>query len=262
MRYLFLTLLVWLLFTPAQAERAPRQTSLGTYYSVDPRFQTTIDQTIERVRKLVRAERARDKLVGFVSIPLSARGGGNLAINVEVSELVKKELERRFGPDHFFALAPGLIETSLPHLDGQRAGGGEYMYLWTQVLAGDDGLGQDFDMVYFVGPRDFAVYFGLTGQNDLGTLRAFLQKKAAADPAFAASVSTPEQRRAFLSYYGLRASVSFSDGAHDEWNLFRLVNHNRRKKFGIGWQLPLFFDGGQLPMGAAESSVSEGYELP
>jgi hypothetical protein len=42
----------------------------------------------------------------------------------------------------------------------------------------------------------------------------------------------------FRDYYALRASVSFSFGSHDEWNIARLVNEHRRgaADFGIARQ--------------------------
>jgi hypothetical protein len=34
-------------------------------------------------------------------------------------------------------------------------------------MEGRDGLGRDFDFIYFVGPSDFARFFGLTGESDM-----------------------------------------------------------------------------------------------
>jgi hypothetical protein len=30
--------------------------------------------------------------------------------------------------------------------------GADYMYMWTTILEGQRGLGEDFDLIYFVGP--------------------------------------------------------------------------------------------------------------
>ena len=224
-----------------------------------PDFEPILSKRIESLRAVLSEQRSRGKLLCFISLPLSARGGGNQAINERVSREVKQHLETRFGKNRFFALSPGQVESGLPRVHGKHAVGGEYMYMWTEVLAGRSGLGA-FDMVYFVGPSDFARTFGLTGEDDLGTLERFLEKESARDPRFAASVDTAEKRMDFLRYYGLRASVAFSDGAHDEWNIFRLLNQKRRKQLGIGSQIPMYFEGRQLSIGAMEAPGSPGYE--
>ncbi len=255
-----LLLLLLLLGLPGLAEPELATTVLGTQYRVDPRFGPVLKTTINRLREQIRAERARGKLVGFLSLPLSSRGGGNYRLNLRASEVIKSHLEDRFG-EQLYVLSPGLVEADLPDVDGVRASGGEYMFMWTQVLAGEKGLGEDFDVIFFAGPSDFARALGLRSECTLDELRDFMKEWAAEDAEFAATVATPEQQRAFLRYYGFKVSATFSDGAHDEWNLFQKVNANRRQQLGIGEQLPLWFDGRPLAPGAAEAPVSPGYEV-
>ena len=59
----------------------------------------------------------------------------------------------------------------------------------------------------------------------------------------------------------MRASSTVSRGAHDEWNIFRLINERRRAdaKLGTGNQIPILFDGRGVAPADAEASVSEGY---
>jgi hypothetical protein len=254
---LFLLLLV----ANSAAQTFEKKTVLGTSFRVDPVFEPLLEKSIERLRSVIRVRREFGKLIGFVSIPLSSRGGGNRDLNVEISEHIKANLDKRFGERHFWALAPGLVESHLPSVEGRSARGGEYMYMWTEVLAGEKGLGEDFDLVYFSGPSDFGDFFGFTGQNDLQKLEEFMNNRADQNPDFAQTVSTPEARQAFLRYYAMKASVTFSSGSHDEWNLFRKVNQRRRKELGVGDQLPLYFDGRQLSPTEAEAPVSKGYEL-
>jgi len=66
---------------------------------------------------------------------------------------------------------------------------------------------------------------------------------------------------AFRNYYGLRASVSFSLGAHDEWNIVGKINARRRvdAKFGTGNQLPSWFDGRAVSSAQADQPMSTGY---
>lgn len=257
-----IALILILLTVPAVAQRLETATVIQTRYKVEPIFLPVLKETIARLRRIVAAQREEGKLIGFVSIPLSARGGGNRDLNVEISEHIKARLEKKFGTTHFWALAPGLVESSLPAIDGISPRGGEYMYLWTEVLAGPKGFGEQFDLIYFSGPSDFADFFGLEGENDLDRLHTFLEFRASRNPKFAATVDTPDKKRAFLRYYGMRCSVNFSDGAHDEWNIFRHVNKRRRHEMGIGEQIPVYFDGRQLPGAVTEMPISHGYQLP
>jgi hypothetical protein len=141
------------------------------------------------------------------------------------------------------------------------ASGADFMYMWTQILEGPKGLGEDFDFFYFAGPSDFAGYFALTGQADLERLEAWFDTRAAQDPAFKTSVDQGGITKAgFRNYYGLRASVAFSYGSHDEWNIARLINDRRRgaTDFGIANQLAVFFDGHPVTPGGYENPTASG----
>jgi hypothetical protein len=59
-------------------------------------------------------------------------------------------------------------------------------------------------------------------------------------------------------YYALRASVAFSFGSLDEWNIVRAINAARRasKDYGLARQLGVFFDGGPAAPGLYETPVA------
>ena len=79
-----------------------------------------------------------------------------------------------------------------------------------------------------------------------------------------------ELRRQYLRFYALRASVNFSLGSHDEWEIFRQINLRRREKgvaangdnAEVTEQLAGFFDQNQIDPGAAEAPTSRGYAMP
>lgn len=131
------------------------------------------------------------------------------------------------------------------------------------MLAGDDGLGSDFDFVFVTGPTDMRSFFQLDASaksaNLIDSLHTWMTKRGEKDPKFASDVlADPNSRRAFIEYYVFRASSEFSVGAHDEWNIFVAVNSNRRSKLGIAEQIPIFFDGRQLSAAEMETPVSNG----
>ncbi len=234
----------------------------GICYCIDSGFKPLIDANLVRLRALLAENRAAGKAIGYQSIPLSTLGGGYFNINREVGAATKARVEARFGSKQTYLLAPGNKESEIPNLGNKRAGGGEYMVMWTALLEGANGFGEDFDYVYFLGPNDFALSLGLTGKDDMERVNKIYTDRLASDPDFKREVDrgriTPSS---FRNYYTLRNSVAVSLGAHDEWNIFATINKKRRddKRFGIGNQIPMMFDGRGTSGAEAEAMNSNGY---
>ncbi len=240
------------------SQRRPRTTVLGTRFAVYPQFDRVLEDKIVSLRNQIRAERGKGKFIAYISVPLTGRGGGHQETNNDISRFTKLQLEAMYGSDRLWALSPGQVESTIPSVDGLNAGGGEYMYMWTQVLAGEDGLGRDFDMVYFVGPKDMLAFFNLGRGAILESLDRYVDDRAATDESFRGEIAeNPKNRQAFLRYYGLRASASFSSGALDEWNIFRIINARR----SIGDQIPAYFNHRAISPGEMSTVARPGYEL-
>src|SRR5438105_4624427 len=137
-------------------------TTIAMCYCVNPDFAQAVDEKVTYFRKQIADQRANGKAIGYLSIPLSTAGGGYFGVNREVAATVKERIETRFGTASAFVLNPTAKDADLPTINGVRAGQGDYLLLWTRVLEGPNGLGEDFDFVYFVGPSDFAQFFHLT----------------------------------------------------------------------------------------------------
>ncbi len=234
----------------------------GVCYCYNDEFKPVIDAQVAKLRAIIAAERAQGKAIGYMSVPLSTAGGSVFGINREVAEKTRAAVQARLGAASAWVLNPGMKEADIPNVGTQRAGGAEYMVMWTRVLEGASGLGEDFDFYYFVGPSDFAGYFGLTGTGDLDRLSAFYTERLKTDAELRRAVEqgrvTPQS---FRNYYGLRASVSFSLGAHDEWNILGKINARRRAdpKLGVANQIPALFDGKPVASAQAEAAISVGY---
>jgi hypothetical protein len=229
----------------------PTCTIDGFCYCSGMGFAADIQRNVEAIREMVAFQKAQGKAVGYLSVPLSTVAGSYMEVNVQVAREVKERVEAQLGARRSWLLNPGAKEFSLSH----GAGGAEYMLMWTQVLEGADGLGA-FDFVYFVGPSDFARHFGLDGQADLEKLEIAYDNLAKADPG----LSTAVDKKAFRDYYALRASVAFSFGSHDEWNIVRAINERRRADSGLGIakQMCVFFDGKPVAAGLLETGVAPG----
>jgi hypothetical protein len=240
----------------AYAAKATECTKIGICYCVNDELKATIAAKVESFRQTIAEQRKAGKAIGYLSVPLTSAGGGNFDVNKDVAERAKSAIEKRFGADYIFVLNPGAKEADLP----RGSGGADYMLMWTSLLEGVDGLGE-FDFAYFAGPQDFARYFGFDGSNDMGKLDVYFDKRVASDQGFAKAVQGGLDKAAFRKYYALRASTNVSRGAHDEWNIFRMLNERRRAndRYGAGAQIVVLFDGAAVAPPQGETAVSDGY---
>ena len=238
-----------------QAAKSTDCAKVGMCYCVNDDLKATIIARVERFRQMIADQRKAGKAIGYLSVPLTSTGGGNYDVNVEVAASAKAAIEKRYGGDFVFVLNPATPDANLPN-----GGGADYMSMWTAVLEGSDGFGE-FDFAYFAGPQDFARYFKFDGSGDMAKLDDYFDRRVQSNPDFAKVVQSGLTKAAFRRYYGLRASTTVSRGAHDEWNIFRMLNERRRadSKFGTGSQIPILFDGRGLAPADAEAVVSEGY---
>jgi len=241
----------------AESGKSTECTKIGLCYCVSGELKPAIDEKVARFRSLIAEQHKAGKTVGYLSVPLSPAGGGYFNLNAEVAEKAKAAIEKRFGADFVWVLNPGMAESNLP----KGASGADYMLMWTSLLEGADGLGQDFDFVYFAGPQDFARVFELDGSGDMAKIDQYFDKRVKSDPEFDKAVKGGLTKTAFRNYYALKASTAFSRGSHDEWNIFRIINERRRAdpKLGVPNQLPVLFDGRGVPAVDTENLVSEGY---
>jgi hypothetical protein len=220
-------------------------------YCVNSDLKPAIEQHVAYIRGLIGPQKAQGKAIGYMSIPISTVGGSYIGVNAKVGAEVKEHVEDRFGPKVAWLLNPAGKDVALP----SNATGADYMLMWTQVFAGKSGLGEDFDFIYFVGPSDFARHFSLDGNGDMQKLDDYYEGLAKTDPKL-----REVDKKSFREYYALRASVSYSLGSHDEWNIARAINEARRKSndFGISKQLGMLFDGRAVAPGLFETPIAAG----
>jgi hypothetical protein len=221
-------------------------TTVKLCYCVNQDFMGLIDEKVTLLRKMMSEQRAKGKAIGYLSIPLSTAAGGYFNVNAEIAQRIKEQVEARFGSEQAWVLNPAMNEATLTLPNGTRGANPEYMLMWTRVLEGTGAFGDDFDFMYFSGPSDFASFFGLSGTGDMETLAKYFDERVTKDKDLKSAVDRNRiNRNSFRNYYALRASVAFSAGASDEWNIVRLLNEKRRgdPKYGVPNQIPVLFDG-------------------
>ncbi|WP_412543711.1 hypothetical protein R8Z50_14845 [Longispora sp. K20-0274] len=251
-------------------------------------------EVFERQVLLIQDDLARalagDRLVAYLSCPVSSRGGGHSGTNVAIAAHTARRLTTALG-DRFFVLNPASYQlesaegrTTLARhaadlgldlaelLAAAPPTGGDYMRMWTRVLVedGDQQLGGRFDAVRLLGPSDVRDFFLAGGTGPLiPAIEEYFARRYAVDPDFRAAFDTAPptdprweaKRTAFVRYYAVRAGAAYSLGSHDEWNIAVRLNAARVAAAGLGQQLALVFDGRQVPPGDAERETSPGYEV-
>jgi S1/P1 nuclease len=121
---------------------------------------------------------------------------------------------------------------------------------------GPDGTGADFDFCTLPGRRTLPASWASPERATWPRSTPSMSVAWATDPG----IKSVDKRK-FRNYYALRASVAFSLGSHDEWNIVRAINEKRRtvdKIGGITRQLAVFFDGRPVPPGLYETPVAPG----
>jgi hypothetical protein len=175
-------------------------------------WQRLFDKQIELVKQDVARARAENRLVFYLSCPISPRGGGWSGTNVDIARHVERQILERWG-EAFWVLNPaqyqleskagtGLLTAHAQtlHIDldalmrKSMPTGGDYMRMWTKVLVEDNGrnLGRNFDAFYFLGPQDvFAFFTGDSGQTLTAGIEIYFARKFATDASFRDAYSQP-----------------------------------------------------------------------
>jgi hypothetical protein len=179
---------------------------------------------IQQITKEINRAKFENKLVVYLSCPISSKGGGYSGTNVDVARHVERVLLERWG-EAFWILNPaqyqleskggaGLIDEHAKYLGIDLARlkevsglpfGGDYMRMWTTVLV-KNGLkvgeraispdlvntGQNFDAFYFIGPRDVQSFFLAEGDTLTAGIQAYFARKFATDSDFRQTFSDPD----------------------------------------------------------------------
>jgi hypothetical protein len=232
-------------------------------FCVSTSFEPLITEKVQLFRTRLREAQAHGRYTLYISVPFSTKGGGYRGINIGVAGKVAAALTTSYGSDRLFVLNPSTDDAtlSLPNTQPTQA---DYLYMWGQVLAGDDGLAPNLDTVYMVGPSDFAAAMGIPNIDKIKALEEEFDQRLKEDKQFAQAVAAQKVgKREFVAYYAFRASTAFSAGAHDEWNVISSINARRRAAdpvYGVGRQLAVWFDGHQVVPEDIEGHVSAGSE--
>ena len=188
---------------------------VGIQFEAQDVWKPIFDKHAEFIQSDIRRQLAMDRVIVYLSCPVSSRGGSFSMTNIEVAAATAQRLNVEWG-DRFWFLNPasyqlespegtGLIKqhAALLQLSGKyieelakksQPGGGDYMRMWTQVLVEDDNfnLGEYFSAFYFAGPSDFRSFFTSGGKTSVSAgVEAYFARRLAVDEEFNRYFSPP-----------------------------------------------------------------------
>jgi hypothetical protein len=167
-------------------------------------WERIFDRQIDLVREDVIRARLEERMVIYLSVPISRRGGSFESTNVDIAMATERRLLDQWG-EGIWVLNParyqmeskgghGLIERharalgieleALLKQGGPR--GGDYMRMWTKVLVedGEDNTGRRFDAFYFLGPSDVHRFFGAATFPTARAIESYFAARDATDSVF------------------------------------------------------------------------------
>jgi hypothetical protein len=275
------------------------------------------DRQVDLIKADLKRAQAEGRTIVFQSCPISSAGGGHFSTNVDIAGAIERNLMAKWG-ERFFILNPskyqmetkegvGLMHQHASaieretgkHIDVNQLfkdyppGGGDYMRMWTKVIAEDEyylgtgpiiaNAGNLFDAFYFIGPTDVQEFFLSEARSLSQAVEIYFARKYSLDDDFRNDfdnitengVRRPldlanlhdkgiwqSRRRDFFRYYAIKAGTNFSQGSHDEWNIVNLLNAKRQAHLGalgIENQIAIFFDGRQISPGSYPTQAMPGY---
>lgn len=229
------------------------------------------EKHIALIRRDLQRAYAEDRLIVYLSCPISSRGGAHFRTNVDIANFTTRRLLTDWG-DRFFVLNPaayqleskegtGLImrhvEELFPKDDPAKKlaqlkqeyspGGGDYMRMWTCVLVQDDSLINDpkrkglncgglFDVFYFLGPRDVQKFFAQSGGVSLtASVEEFFARQHAVDAEFRSDFEAVKDKSGAY----VRSLDAFKAEETVEWtarrkNFFRYYSVRASAAYSLG----------------------------
>lgn len=203
---------------------------------------------IDYVKRDVIRARTADKLVVYLSCPISSRGGGFSGANVDIALASQRYLLDRWG-EGAWILNPANYQmesragTGLMNMHAARLGinldeliardgmptGGDYMRMWTQVLVENDqavgratvskelvNTGQYFDAYYFLGPSDVHRFFRSGEETLTASIETYFARRMESDPLFRDVYSVDG-----MQWGQLKGLSSAQEKLRDDWRLRR-----------------------------------------
>jgi hypothetical protein len=217
---------------PEREVTAEPVTGFGHFTWRTGRWEQIFDSQVGVIKRELARAHAEDRVVVYLSCPISPRGGGIPATNVAIANFTARRLMHTWG-ERLHVINPaayqmesregtGLVldriaelwhpADSQDHLDQLTAEyepeGGDYMRMWVRVLVEDDlypdgaageetkrgqACGGMFDAFYFLGPSDVRSFFATGDESSLTqVVESYFARKYAIDPEFRKQFDVPE----------------------------------------------------------------------
>ena len=229
-------------YAPEQDRTAEPVEGFGKFTWRTGRWERIFDRQIGAIQHELARAHAEDRVVVYLSCPISDRGGGYSRTNVDIANFTARRLMHTWGErlhvlnpaayqlesregtgqvlEHVRVLFP--LEDPERYLDSLRADyrprGGDYMRMWIKVLVEDDRYydspaanlpkrnlrcGAMFDAFYFLGPSDVALFFTTEPDASLTqSVESYFARKYATDVDFRQEFDAESEEPSAMDFAG------------------------------------------------------------
>jgi len=229
-------------------------------------WEQLFNKHVNLIQDELRRAQAEDRVIVYLSCPISSRGGGHHRTNVDIANHTARRIMTEWGP-RFFILNPcqyqmeskegtGLIRKHVIGLKDENGKpididglmkvspplGGDYMRMWTRVLVEDSylkdeqrrskNLGGLFDAYYFLSPSDIWDFFSKSGATTVTAgVEDYFSRKFTVDPEFRNHFSAPFRDKQGEILNGNKKEIEWE---HRRKEFFRFYAVRASANFSMG----------------------------
>ena len=232
------------------------ETQCGTRFEVNRAWLPAINKQIAKLTAEITEAKRQNKTIVYISLPLShSKPGSSRIFNTYLGQQMAEFIKSVRG-EGLHIITPGTTEMKLRTSDTHiPAKGGDYLYMWTNALAGKDCKGM-IDEIYYLDQDSITKTSPVDTQAPSHALAYHLEQISNSDETLYRQILDEVENNLDQFYHFYETAYSFknSPGARDEFNLVQQLRSRNPEKTIIQHHWGFWFH-------SAQPFIKKGYEL-